>query len=365
MYSVDGYAQKGPFSVGSDVSIIELDEDLKPTGKTFESVIEDNSGKFAFPEVEFASPFVQIKVEGRAYDEVHGGIPYDELSLTALADLSTASAINVNIVTHLVDARVIVLVGSGMDYDLAKEQAERELFDVFGLDQHALNSSEELDLTSGDINGGALLLVSSIVQANTFSKLTSQEYIATLQIDFKDDGQINSEILQNALYTSAETLDIPQINENLKSYYSSMGLTYASYDIDLLLNDFLQNTNYPSVFADIFPVKVGDAINLVSVQDTVYIDKSKEYVIAFDCPADAGISSIQIAITSDYDTFPTSNVEFYLNGNVYRYIEDINGDTKLVVPFSFTGSGELSFQLHVLNSGSGMIDYPKKVVVWE
>jgi hypothetical protein len=111
--NIQGFAQKGPFLVGSDVTISELDKNLNPTGKVFFSTIDDNKGRFKIPEVELASQYIQVKVEGKYYHEVWRGFPHDELTLYSLADLSEGNFSNVNLLTHIQKSRVELLVKEG------------------------------------------------------------------------------------------------------------------------------------------------------------------------------------------------------------------------------------------------------------
>jgi len=63
-YHIHGVAQKGPFICGSNIIISELDGNLNPTGKTYFTTIIDDKGAFDIPDVEFASSYVQLMVDG-------------------------------------------------------------------------------------------------------------------------------------------------------------------------------------------------------------------------------------------------------------------------------------------------------------
>ena len=52
-----GYVQKGPFINGSSVTILELDENLDQTGKTYFTTISDNLGSFEKKNIELISNY--------------------------------------------------------------------------------------------------------------------------------------------------------------------------------------------------------------------------------------------------------------------------------------------------------------------
>jgi len=362
-YNVVGYAQKGPFLTGANVTIMELDSKLNPTGRVFTSTIVDNTGKFTFPNVQFASSYVQIKVTGRAYNEVVGGIPMEDLTLQSIADLSTTTTVNVNIMTNMVEARLKTLVDAGSSFKDAKTQSETELLKAFYLDSLTLSSSETSNLTNNSVQGGTLLLVSAIIQSNIGTNLTFQEYVTNLQTDFMTDGVLNSALLTRSISSSAIDLNVDQVMLNLKNRYSESGITFTPYDIKPLLKIFKKNCKYISVYDNIFPVTVNNASNLISNLDTIIIDKNVSYVIAINCPPNNAFSSMQVAITSTSNDFVTSNADFYTMGDTKRFMKDMTDNTNLVIPISFSGTGQLT--LHIFPMINGVISTKTYIVIWK
>jgi len=364
-YKVDGYAQKGPFLTGATVLILELDSKLNQTGRTFTSIVEDNTGKFSFPNVQFASSYVQIKVTGQAYNEILGDYTLDELTLYSIADLSSTAKINVNIMTNMVEARLKTLVDAGSSYKDAKTQAETELLKTFSLDSLKLTSSETYNLTENSTQGGVLLLLSAIIQSNFGTNMSFQEYVTNLQTDFKTDGVINSEILTKSLAISASYLDVDQIFFNLKNRYNELGLTFTPFDIKPLLKKFINSTKYSSIYENLFPATVNGAINLISNQDTIIINKSLPYVIAINSTSNNAFYSMGVFITSNDNGFTTSNVNFYHDLNTQKLYKNMTDNTNLVIPISFSGSGQLTLQIQMeINE---IVGYKTKtyIVIWK
>ena len=184
-YKLEGYAQKGPFLMGSNVTIIELDNNLIPTGKSYYSTIDDNAGHFEIPRVTLSSNYAQIKVEGSYYDENFGGIPWGEdLTLFSTVDISKYSAVNINLMSHIEEKRIKYLLDKDVSFQNAKTQAHNELLKVFNLEDKTISNAEHLNITSPDIDGGILLLISSIIAKNFGTIYTLQEFLLNILTDF-------------------------------------------------------------------------------------------------------------------------------------------------------------------------------------
>jgi hypothetical protein len=364
-YNLSGYAQKGPFLMGSEVTIIELDDGLDPTGKVFFSTIEDNFGYFSFPDVEFRSNYVQLKVEGEYYNEVTGGVnSLSEIILQSIVDISDNSTININIITHLVQARTLQLVNNGIDYSSAYEQAYHELLTIFCIADSDFIKPETLNLCVSDVNGGILLLVSSIIQSNIGSGLIFSEFLTLLTNDFKDNGLIDNELIQKTIGTSGLVLNIDDIIDNLTGRYAELGQAIEPYEGKQFLNNFKLSNSYSTIFDTAFPATIEAYQNLVNREDSVIIDQSKSYAIAIKGSNDSDISNIQIRITSNTDNFSTSGIDWYVEDNRKIYLMDYDG-TDLIIPIEFNESGELELELFIVTRSSSMVAYPKINVSWE
>ncbi|MEX2428510.1 MAG: hypothetical protein WD577_09735 [Bacteroidales bacterium] len=363
-YNLSGYAQKGPFLIGSEVTIMELDDELDPTGKVFFSTIEDNFGYFAFPNVVFESSYIQLKVEGEYYNEVRGGVnALEEIILHTIADISDDSIINVNLITHMVQARTFELVKDGMDFSQACEQAYEELLALFYIEVNDYNKPEHLDLSSPDLNGGMLLLVSSIIQSNIGSGLNFSEFLTMLAGDFKDNGVIENEMIRKTLGTSGLVLSIEEVIENLTSRYSEFGKSIEPYQGKQFLKNFKKLNSYGNIFDVAFPETASGYENLIISGDSVIIDIESTYAIAIQGEENSDISNIQIRITSNSDNFVASGVDWYTEDNRRIFLMDYDG-TDLIIPIVFNGSGELDLELFIVTHSSSMVKYPKIVVNW-
>ena len=125
-----GFVQKGPFNIGTSVSLAELTNDFTPTGKNFTTQITDNNGSFEFSNIELVSPYVVLQSNGFYFNEMTGENSAAQLTLYAIADISDQSTLNVNVLTHLEKPRVEYLVSQGKPFSEAKALA---LADVLNL----------------------------------------------------------------------------------------------------------------------------------------------------------------------------------------------------------------------------------------
>jgi hypothetical protein len=234
-YSASGQVQKGPFTTGSNVTIEELDDTLTPTGVSYHTTIIDDFGSFETPN-EIQSQYVEIIVEGFYFDEIKGSLSEAQLTLHAIADLSTDEVINVNTLTTLEYYRLKYLVkSSGKSFEEARNQAEEEVLNIFNIPNDNITAFNSMDISKSGTPNAILLAVSAILQGNcSVAELTQR--ISKIGLDIQEDGTINSEAvyLEDDLIEDSIRLDPSSIKTNLENYYSGLGLTvtiadFASY----------------------------------------------------------------------------------------------------------------------------------------
>ena len=125
---VQGAVQKGPFIVGSIVLINRLDDRGRSTPSTLLAETKDSIGSFSF-ETSESGP-VQLVASGYYFSELSGQISDGVLTLKALYEVSasTRQVAHVNILTHLINDRVLDLISDGQPtLREAIAQAEDEL----------------------------------------------------------------------------------------------------------------------------------------------------------------------------------------------------------------------------------------------
>jgi len=217
--TISGKIEKGPFITGSKITLYELDNELKQTGKNiFTTGTINENGDFIFErKMELVSQFVELEISGFFYNEVTGKISSSPITLNALADVSVKDKVNVNIITHLVYKRIKNLVSDGLSFSDAQKQAHKELLNVFHITKEVKNS-DDISLTDGTEDAAVLLAISAVLLYDK-SEGKFSEYIANLSNDFATDGVISDSTLVEQIHTGQKNVYSIQVMENLKSYF--------------------------------------------------------------------------------------------------------------------------------------------------
>lgn len=242
-YEVSGYVQKGPFINGTSITIYELDENLLPSGKSYDSQIKDNSGKFSLDNVSFLSKYVKLKADGFYYNEILGDTSSSQLTLYALSDITGKDVININLLSHLEKDRLEYLVEQGKTFSEAKKQAQKEILNIFSISKDDIGDSETLDISSDGDDNAILLAISIILQGyRTTSELS--ELLANISSDIRTDGVLDSSSLGTQLINDAKLINLSNIRTNLVNRYKQIGLAASIPDFEKYVNTFIANTNY-------------------------------------------------------------------------------------------------------------------------
>lgn len=321
---ISGYVQKGPFINGTTLIISELDDSLAATGKTFTTQITDNRGSFFIKTSQLDYTNLQLIATGFYYDEVKGEKSAAQLTLYALADVSTDARINVNILSHLEKDRVLYLLNQGVDFLEAKAQAQSEILAIFGIEKENMQHSELLDISQAGEDNAILLAISAILQGdNAVAQLS--ELLADISTDLREDGIINSDKIKDALKHNSINLDLPAIRQHLVERYAELGVEasianfeqYVDSDGDGILNKDDDNTPDEFVFVS---------------QDHVEINT---YVISNEIV----ISDIS---TNGFITATIQNGELIKNGEILQdsVVNLVNGDRIKIKVISSEGYNE-------------------------
>lgn len=259
-YDVAGVAQKGPFALGTTVHIAELDEALTPTGRVFDTTINDDTGAFSLPNVALTSPYVALTADGFYFDEVAGALSTSRIQLGALADMRSATSVNANLMSHLTQARTKKLIADGKSFAEAKAQSQRELLAVFGITK-TIAAAESLNIANGSADDAVLLAVSAIVQARrTPAELT--ELCAQISADLTPDGTL-TDALGLRLAVGAELLDLAAVRTNLQARYAALGATATIGDFESVVTSFVTTTPFIPAGEIDYPA-TGESYNLLN-----------------------------------------------------------------------------------------------------
>lgn len=254
-YSLEGLAQKGPFQVGSQVIVQELDARLAAEGVVYFTDTRDDFGAFSLA-AKIKSPFVELRVSGYAYDELHFAPLDGPIELRAIVPVGEAEPSEgapvqaaLNMLTDLQSARLRRLMAEGLRYAEAEAQSRGELFSAFGLPPNASATPfHQLDLSQdGEANAILLALSASILGvanlrmerstwpgAPGFGALLSETQ-TRMRMEFESTGGLEgfADSLRTAQQQLARATDQDAIlcapcwspvSRHLAHYYESRGL---------------------------------------------------------------------------------------------------------------------------------------------
>ncbi|MCL2074698.1 MAG: hypothetical protein FWH18_12305 [Marinilabiliaceae bacterium] len=296
-----GYAQKGPFIIGSSVMILELDNEFNQTGRSYSTTIISNTGSFEQKNIELVSQYVELKVDGYYFNEVTGNTSNGQITLYALADIEDVSSANVNVLTHLERPRVNYLVNDGMEFSEAKRQAQQEVLALFGFEPSE-TYSEALHL----LKDAKLLAISSILQS--FQSMGDMmELMAYIGEDIKTDGKLDNIDLGTQLIDGAHSISrsLPAIRENLKEKYSELEGEFEIPDFEKYVVAFLESELYPMSIAIKYPETGDYGINILSEKvSTITIDVDNIQNVYFSMHADVPDGfSLKVVLKGGYWAF--------------------------------------------------------------
>lgn len=219
-----GYVHKGPFLPGTEVVLKQLDASLNPTGLEETVVVTDPLGGYTVP-LAFRSSLVELTATGRFYNEVLDTEPADPLTLGLINDFSNLPFGNINLLTTLSRSRIRHLMGGGMAFENARDQAEAEVKKMFGC-YVEFQKFAATDLAREELAPFFLLLASgTLIQKNSVSEITTR--IAAIESDLETDGELSDPSLRSNLKQAQNTVNGYGMFLNLYDRYADLGLTIA------------------------------------------------------------------------------------------------------------------------------------------
>ncbi|MCE9538309.1 MAG: hypothetical protein K8R85_03710 [Bacteroidetes bacterium] len=268
--TIKGVVQKGPFISGTSIQIIELNENLNQTGRTYTTQIINNSGAFSISGIELISPYVCLRADGFYFNEITGEQSTSQITLYALSETSNFASLNVNPITTLIKSRIEYLVGQGLAYSVAKKQSEGELLKIFNITKNDFQGAELLDISVNGEDNAILLAISSILQGYR-SESAMTELLSNISIDIREDGILNNSLSGSALINHAVYLDTNVIKTNLQSRYSGMGASATIPPFSKYIQQFIDSTAFQITETVIeFPVSGSYGLNILDLNQTSY-----------------------------------------------------------------------------------------------
>ncbi len=239
-----GAINKGPFVLGSSVSISALDRVGNPTGQVFNTQTLSDLGEFSAT-VEALGP-ASLQATGFYWNEVSGQLSSANLTLRAFYEIGSAGSQSayINAITHLAYGRVGMLLGQGTSYPAAIAQGEQELRAALaigapGIDPQA--SGVQMNIIGGDSLANAYLLAVSSVLAKAAELRGDpvdshlQQLVNTIASDLADDGDVAQSVTQE-LDQAELALDGDLVMKRLAARLAELGSSAVVPDIHQILD---------------------------------------------------------------------------------------------------------------------------------
>ncbi len=277
--SLHGFVQKGPFIVGTNIMVSELDKNLNATGRVFNTVIDNNNGEFSLPNISLKSPYVELMADGFYYNENAGQLSSSRLILYSIVDTRETQNINVNLFTHLEKKRVKYLIAQGKSFSEAKNIAFQNILNLFEIKTVIQQKSEFLDITrTGNANG--ILLAASVILQGMSTVADMSQLLANISNDIELDGTVENALTKTLLAQNAIGLNVSTIRSNLEKRYTEMGASMSIPDFEAVVTNFktVYENNYTSSIE--YPAATSIGENILARKDGDTMKANVNYTLA-------------------------------------------------------------------------------------
>ena len=276
---LEGYAQKGAYSQGSEIVINEIDRNFNPSeSKTLVGEVTNNKGKYKFRRIPWKG-WTEITVSGLYFNELTGLTSTTPLSLKAMTRLSRweTNRANTNLFTHLAAKRMQQRVINGEKRDKAWRKTQREVKRFFGLKRALpwLGGLNALNLNQGSgwfrkDNAILLLFTGGFLSAGGDATM-----LQNLTDDFADDGEFNGVGL-SAFSTIARLSSAPELLDILSENMKAAGINNPPNSNDLPALPEWVDTTVVDTTAPVITIAGVNPVDIV--QGASYIDEGASAV---------------------------------------------------------------------------------------
>jgi hypothetical protein len=240
---LNGAVQKGPFVLGSSVSVSLLDSMGNPTGAVFNTQTNSDLGEFALTFQ--AGGAASLEGTGFYYNEAAGQLSTGNLTLRALymPSGSPNDAAYINVITHLTYGRIKGLVANGTAFETAAAQAESELLRELAITPPGFDPRSRgvaMNELGGDTDANAYLFAASAVLAQAAlvqgtPDASLQQLINSMAVSLASTGTLTGEQKQT-LAAGLLALDTQAATKSFAAYLQRTGSSAVVPDLDRVLD---------------------------------------------------------------------------------------------------------------------------------
>ncbi len=234
---VIGAVQKGPFVIGSTVTVNLLSPDAVNTDSTVVTNTIDDLGNFTFF-LDESSDLLELSATGYYRNEITGELSQGTMTLRSIISLSDQEeqTAYINLLTHLTSQRIKNLISNdNLQFESAQNQAEREFLIAFSevVPNSAENDFTSLSIYNDELTSGSsyLLSASSILykyalnQSNTNSTNPDAELtllLNELEADFGADGTFGDNPILESLRRVIPEIDPSIVSSNIDDWINGV-----------------------------------------------------------------------------------------------------------------------------------------------
>jgi 6-phosphogluconolactonase (cycloisomerase 2 family) len=238
-YPISGQALKGPFAIGSQISVNEQNPNLSPTGKVYNVETSDYLGNFSVASG-VGTNLVEIVADGFYMDDLTGQLSSAAISLRAIADLTVSATPTVNALTTLQKQRLKTLMSQGMTYAAANTQSQTEVLAAFEINSAKVNSLStfySMRFTGSTDADSVLLATSAILSQMATDAATTNgttqpaelsNYMNTIAAQLATTGKVTGSSFVTARNLAATEINLSTVRTNVETYYAKYGVVMVA-----------------------------------------------------------------------------------------------------------------------------------------
>ncbi len=220
---------------------------------SFRTEIYNELGAYSLP-VNTTSRYVELYAEGFFLNELNGSVSSAKLTLSAIADLTDNTSINLNFLTALAKPRILTLLSQGESFNDAAHQASLEILTALGFNYDDPDLFEDMDILKDGESNALLLAASSIIMkvaadnAIFQSSITSEliDLLTRMKTDICDNGILDDTDLIEMIQIAVASVNAAGIKSQLEDIYLDMdaGITIPDFSQFIAENDNFQESEF-------------------------------------------------------------------------------------------------------------------------
>ena len=308
----DYVSGRSPLENLSTITVRELDgKTLEETGRVYRGWSTDSYGGYEVFGVTLVSQYAVVELSGNYRLAVSGkstGIP---VTLRALVDFSESRSANVSLLTHLKFARVRSLVASGKSVADAKQQAETEILEAFGL-EGSVGSFEEMDVASFS-DGSAMMLAVDVIMQGDASDMQLLLRLNNLAGAIERDGEWKDSTVKTEMADWAVQMDmggkLAAVRKNMEAWGMGEIANFEKYVHMFWVNAF--------GLGECSAKNEGETVEIANKLSVYYESRNR-----FLCGEDGWVMNVK----PDYEAWEAAedgSIRYSETGDCYKYDESL------------------------------------------